>query len=552
MAQRSLLWTRPGALELNIKPVEGPAPVCREAGPTVSPPVDSTGVSPGLDCGQLGWCFMPVMENIRQGANSPFMKILFGIIVIVFVFFGVTGGLSQATVIARVNGTDLTDTPLRQKMRQITRGQAVSAEQEAFYEEQIILQLIQEELLFEEAEKMGLVVSDHEIALQILSTPAFQDADGNFSKKLMEQAIAMNGWRKDRYEGDIRDGILLSKVQESVQRGVGITDEEVRKEFMAQRTQMSVNWVLLSPDALRDDVPVDDAAVDAYLSANETQVQARYDAEKARRWSQPRKFQYSTILLRTDLAEGQGKVDEAEVRKRLEAVLDEARGGAEFAQLARIWSEDLTAARGGEQGMMREDQIDKALVEQMASVGEGGVTDIVETPLGYVIAHVTLVKDAEETVFADAKGTIARELIAEEGLAAFTEGLVSELLEEWKKGAAPTARLDDLGLRLQAAGPFSPTAPKLVGAGSSDELTAALTALPAEGVLDRAFTTSVGTLLVEVSDVQAPAEAEYELLKPTLRMQMLQSKRSGFIQAWRQDLMDQASIERIYKPLEQL
>jgi hypothetical protein len=437
-------------------------------------------------------------------------------------------------------------------MRQITRGQAVSAEQEAFYEEQIILQLIQEELLFAEADNMGLVVSDHEIALQILSTPAFQDADGVFSKKLMEQAIAMNGWRKDRYEGDIRDGILLTKVQETVQRGVGISDEEVRKDFMVQRTQMSVNWVLLSPDALRDDVPVEDGAVAAYLATNEAQVQARYDAEKARRWSQPRKFQYSTILLRTDLAEGEGKVDPAEVRTRLEAVLADARAGADFASLAKVWSEDLTAARGGEQGMMREDQIDKSLVEQMSSVGEGGVTDIVETPLGYVIAHVALVRAADETSFADAKDTIAREMIADDGLAAFTEALVGELLGEWQKGETPTARLDELGLRLQASGPFSPTAPKLVGAGSSPELTAALSALPEKGVLNRAFTTSVGTLLVEVSDVQAPADAEYELLKPTLRMQMLQSKRSGFVQAWRQDLMDQANVERIYKPLEQL
>jgi len=495
---------------------------------------------------------MPVMENIRQGANSPFMKILFGIIVIVFVFFGVTGGLSQATVIARVNGTDLTDTPLQQRLRQVTRGQALSAEQQAFYEEQIILQLIQEELMFEEADRMGMVVSDHEIALQILQTKAFQDNDGNFSKKLMEQAIQMNGWRKDRYEGDIRDQLLLSKVQESVQRGVGISDVEVRKEFMAQRTQMSVQWVLLSADALRDDVPVEDDAVAAYLAANDAQVQARYEAEKARRWSKPRKFQYSTILLRTDFTDGEGKADIAEVKKRLEGVLGEARGGGDFAELAKIWSEDLTAARGGEQGMMREDQVDKALAEQMAAVGPGGVTDIVETPLGFVIAHVAKIRAAEETVFADAKDTIAREMIADDGLTGFTEELVGELLAEWKKGSAPSARLDDLGLRLQQAGPFSPTAPKLVGAGSSDELTAALSALPAPGVLDRAFNTSVGTLLVEVTSVQGPTDTEYDLLAPTMRMQMLQNKRSGFIQAWREDLMVRANVERLYLPLESL
>jgi len=37
-----------------------------------------------------------------------------------------------------------------------------------------------------------------------------------------------------------------------------------------------------------------------------------------------------------------------------------------------------------------------------------------------------------------------------------------------------------------------------------------------------------------------------------MRMQMLQNKRSGFIQAWREDLMVRANVERLYLPLESL
>ena len=494
---------------------------------------------------------MPVMESIRQGANSPIMKVLFGAIVIVFVFWGI-GGQNQTQTIATVNGTRITDTPLQKQLRSQTQGMALPPEQQAAIEEQIILQLIQEELLLDQAEEMGLEVSDYEIALSIMSTPSFQDADGVFSKKLMDQALKMSGYREDRFEADQRKRLLLRKVQQSVEQGVGVTDRELRQQFMTEQTRMSVRWVMLSPDLLKDDVPVTDDAIAAYLSANEAQVQARYDAEKARRWSQPRRIQYATILFRTDLEEGAGKVSDEALQERLDGVLAKARSGTPFSELARTYSEDLTAARGGEQGMRREDQIDVDLAKALVAAGVDGVTDIVATPRGLVIGHVQAIEPAEETAFADAKTTIAREMIAEGELAGFTEALVSELLGAWKAGAPPTARLDELGLKVQDAGPFSPSQPKLVGAGSSPELTATLSALPEPGVLPRAFATSVGTILVEVTQVDRPSDETFATIKPMLQSQMLRSKRQGFVQAWMQDLMDRADIERHYLPLEEI
>lgn len=494
---------------------------------------------------------MPVMENIRQGANSPIMKLLFGAIVIVFVFWGI-GGQRQTQTIATVNGTRITDTPLQKRLRQATRGQPLTPDMQANIEEQIILGLIQEELLITEAERMGLEVSDFEIALTITKDPSFQDSEGKFSKKLMDQALKMNGWREDRFESDLRRRLMLSKVRQSVEQGVGVTDAEVRKQFMASQTTMSVRWVMLSPDLLKDDVPVQDDAVAALLAADEDRVKSRYESEKARRWSQPRKIQYATILLRTDLGDSEGKMPEADLRARLEGVLVEARGGADFAGLARTYSEDLTAARGGEQGLRREDQIDAELAKALVAAGKDGITDIVATPRGLVIAHVQDIQDAKETTFDEAKDTIARELIAEGELAGFTEALVSELLGAWKPGAPPTARLEALGLKVQDAGPFAPTQPKLVGAGTSPELIVELSKVPEPGVLGRAFTTSVGTILVEVTDVQKPSDEQYAMLKPMLEGQILREKRDGFMAAWVQDCMDRADIERAYLPLEEI
>jgi peptidyl-prolyl cis-trans isomerase D len=494
---------------------------------------------------------MPVMENIRQGANSPIMKLLFGAIVIVFVFWGI-GGQRQTQTIATVDGTRITDTPLQKRLRAATRGQPLTPEMQANIEEQIIVGLIQEELMLSQADNMGIEVSDYEIALSIMKDPSFQDSEGVFSKKLMDQALKMNGLREDLFEADRRQRLILSKVRQSIEQGVGVTDAEVRQQFMASQTTMAVRWVMLSPDLLKDDVPVEDGAVAALLGADEDRVKSRYETEKARRWSQPRKIQYATILLRTDLSTTEGQVPEEDLRARLDKVLDEARGGSDFGDLARTWSEDLTAARGGDQGMRREDQIDADLATALVAAGADGITDIVATPRGLVIAHVQDIREAKETAFDEAKDTIARELIAEGELAGFTEALVSELLAAWQPGVPPVARLDELGLKVQDAGPFSPTQPKLIGAGSSPELVAALSQLPEVGVLGKAFTTTVGTILVEVTRVDKPSDEQYVMLKPMLQGQLLREKRDGFTLAWMQDLMDRANIDRPYRPLEDI
>jgi peptidyl-prolyl cis-trans isomerase D len=494
---------------------------------------------------------MAVMENIRQGANSPVMKLLFGAIVIVFVFWGI-GGQRQTQTLATVNGTRITDTPLQKELRAQTRGMAMNKQQQASLEENIIVQLIREQLLLEEAEKIGLRVSDYEVAIAIMQDPSFHDAEGMFSKKLMDQALQMNGWREDRFEADLRQRLLLFKVQQSVIYGVNVSDAELKQQFMAAQTSMSVKWVMLSPDLLKDDVPVTDDAIDAVLASEEGKVRSRYESEKARRWSQPRKIQYATILLRTDLTDEQGQMPEDALRSRLETILSDARSGADFADLARQHSEDLTAARGGEQGMRREDQIDAELAKAMVVAGKDGITDIVATPRGLIVAHVQDLKEAEETSFDDAKRTITREIIAEGELSSFTTELATELLAAWSPGAPPTQRLGTLGLKVQDAGPFSPTQPKLVGAGTSPELTAALSKLPSPGVLAQAFTTSVGTILVEVTSVDKPDEAQFELIKPMIKGQALNSKRQGFLVAWLDDLTQRAAIERFYMPLEDI
>ena len=135
---------------------------------------------------------MAVMENIRAGATNPWMKAVFGAIVLVFVFWGVGGaGGPTNQVIAEVNGKRITDTQFQRLMRNISRsqGEAKNDEEQAQLAQQAVMELIELEVLGQAAARNGVEVSPDEIARYVLQIEGFRDSDGKFSDTLYEKNL---------------------------------------------------------------------------------------------------------------------------------------------------------------------------------------------------------------------------------------------------------------------------------------------------------------------------------------------------------------------------
>ena len=135
---------------------------------------------------------MAVMENIRSTATNPWMKAVFAVIVLVFVFWGVGGaGGPTNQVIAEVNGKRITDTDFQRLMRNISRnqGEAKSDEEQSRLAQQAVEQLIEMEVLTQAAERNGVEVSSDEIARYVLQIDAFRNDGGKFSDKLYRKNL---------------------------------------------------------------------------------------------------------------------------------------------------------------------------------------------------------------------------------------------------------------------------------------------------------------------------------------------------------------------------
>lgn len=492
---------------------------------------------------------MSVMEKIRGSTDSTVMRVVFVLIVLVFVFWGVgTGaGMQSTQAIAQVNGERITDTELQRVMRTRVRdigGGTMDEDQVNALSKQVLEELITDRVLVQESLRVGLEVSTEEMQRYILEIDAFKDDKGEFSSELYGRTLKRMGLTKGRFEEQIREEMLRNKLREVVVASVSVSEAEVRDLYERTATQAELRFVRLSDAELAAGLTVPEADVDAYLAASADKVSAAYEADKARLYSQPRRIGFHRILLRKEVA----GVSDADLRARMDEIKAQATTGADFAELARRWSEDLSAENGGDAGLVPEPVMEPQLAAAALAAGAGKISDVIETDRGLVLLRVDQVLEASETPLDEVKRDIARNLIAKERAAALATERADKLLAAWKEaGAPPEAMIAELGLELRTSGRFSPQESFLPGIGVASTLAQAVSDKGGAGVLDGVYPVEGGRIVAEVSAWSGADAAQFEMLKDLVRVQLLQEKQQVVLEQWQQDLVSRARVERLMR-----
>ena len=160
---------------------------------------------------------MALLETIRQQTDSTWAKLVFGAVILVFIFWGIgTSGGPTTTAIAEVDGARITDTQLHRQMRNLTRstGSTLNEDEMNQLAQEVIQQLIQTEVLLQESARTGIEVSDQEIARYVLQYDAFKTSKGKFSSKLYERSLKRMGLSQGKFEQQIREMITIQKLEQ--------------------------------------------------------------------------------------------------------------------------------------------------------------------------------------------------------------------------------------------------------------------------------------------------------------------------------------------------
>jgi peptidyl-prolyl cis-trans isomerase D len=487
---------------------------------------------------------MSVLENMRKGTDSTSTRVLIGVIVAVFIFWGAGSGSSQSTSIyATINGVAVTDTDFRRTFAQAARaaGRNLTDEEAEQLKGNVITSLIQQEAVTQEATRLGITVSPEELQRDIQRDPNFQGEDGKFDAKLYERLLKAQSMNAPTWEEQVYRKLLMRKIADFVSRSVSVPPSEVRAAYDRDETKLDLTFVRLPTTNFLDGVVVSDADRDAFVTQNADKIKARYDESYDRFYNLPKRYQLRTILLRTDIA----GADAAAVRVRLEAVRAEAVAGADFESLAKRWSEDLSASNGGQLGIQPGAQLDPAITAAADAAGVGKVTAVVETSRGLQVLLVEQIEDAKVIPLEDARNDIAVSLLKEQGAPKLVEQTAGAIITAWSAAGAPPADvLATYRLSADTTGEFSLGEPEVPRLGDDAALRAQLATAKVGYVIPTPLKLKGASFVVAVTSRTEPDPAAFELAKTQIEGRLRYERESSLMEQWVTDVVSRAKVER--------
>ena len=198
---------------------------------------------------------------IRERVMGIVGWIILGILCIAFAFFGLNSYLDsdKAIYAASVNGVEISsrqENQAYQRLRKRMEEMMGSSFDPAMIDESqlrktALRQIINEELLFQEAADGGFASSDQQLAAQINSINYFK-TDGKFSKQRYERALANQGMSPAEFEGQLRRGIMSDQLRSGIVKTAAPTPGELELAYRLQGQQRRFSYLILPVSAFRD------------------------------------------------------------------------------------------------------------------------------------------------------------------------------------------------------------------------------------------------------------------------------------------------------------
>lgn len=406
-----------------------------------------------------------MLDVIRRNSQSWVVKGIFGIIILVFVFWGAnTVSTDSSRVLGEVDGSPLYRAELMQRfklemqrLRQANPEYSPGAQEQEFLARQVLQGMVIRALLRREASRLGLGISDAELSAHVASQGIFHDAAGVFNEAVYRNVLALTDLSVSRYEEMAEEEALLAKLRGYVGAALRADAAEARRLFDFELERRQVEYLAFPHAEYRKSVRPGEAELITFYSENSArwQLPARaaldyvfFDQdllaglgpdgpvgeEKAAAWYAAHKESFALpasmhtrhILVRLPLSLGLKDEEVNAAKARAESILAELKAGRAFAELARAHSDDETGReQGGDLGWTELGSLDQAYEEAALTLRPGESGALARTYNGFHIIELLGFKPAGERPFAEARGEILARLKEEAAL----NGLAAALSE---------------------------------------------------------------------------------------------------------------------------
>lgn len=206
-----------------------------------------------------------MLKFMRKYARSYLIKIIFAVIIIVFIFYFGAGSLREKeTKIAEVGSFDILYPEYYEAynkelevFRQLYRDK-FDEKMTAELKDKVLQDMLNKYVLLVEAKKLGITVSDQEFADLIGSVEAFRK-DGKFDRDRYVAMLRQNKIDPEQFERSEKTMLLIRKVVSIVRdTGAPVTDADIWAGYVREKGKVDLFYSRFSPGAFKDKVTVTD------------------------------------------------------------------------------------------------------------------------------------------------------------------------------------------------------------------------------------------------------------------------------------------------------
>jgi peptidyl-prolyl cis-trans isomerase D len=396
---------------------------------------------------------------MRKHTKGILIKVMVGLIAVVFIFWGVYAIREKpGSKIAYVNGELITGLEYDAKYREMLDALQKQYKQywndtliEAFQVKQRALDsLIEKRLISQESARIGLGVTDDEVANAIVTYPAFQ-VNGNFDEGRYRSLLNYNRMEPTDFESAIKLELLGQKIRHHIKCFFPLTDMEIMSYYSYQKEKVNIGFVSFNPKGFKGKIEEKQDEKEAYFKEHEEKyripekikiaylVLAPSDfldkvtvAEKEildfyelnqESFKNPKQIKARHILLK--LSPNATESETSEAKEKARSLLKRLKDGEDFETLAKKYSQGPSASKGGDLGYFTRGKMVKPFEELAFSLKKGELGGPVKTKFGWHIIRVDDIKDATVKSFPEVrnqivttiKNDISKEIAHERGLA---------------------------------------------------------------------------------------------------------------------------------------
>ena len=359
--------------------------------------------------------------------NPKIVQIFLGLITLPFAFFGIDSYFRDRggnDVAARVGSVDIVspqlDAAIRDQEGRLREQMGAAFDRSVLespeFRANVLDRLINEAAVKATIRQSKMVVPDSQVQAFIKAQPEFQE-NGQFSLRLYDSIIAMQGKTRDGFQQQVRESIAQNQLLAPVVQSA-VTPQATAERWIAlDNEERTISELVFDAKNLMAGVKLPADAVKAYYDAHQAQFQLaeqvkvefvqlsaaeiakkiQVSDEDARNWykenikslEQAQKRRASHILVQVDAA---AKPDvKAAARKKAEELLAKVKKDpAKFAVIAKESSDDKgSAEKGGDLGSFAYGDMVKEFSDVAFGLKEKEISGVVESEFGYHIIMLT-------------------------------------------------------------------------------------------------------------------------------------------------------------------